>query len=357
MEQKVKVNNVQQSLDTPEREADFDRRRAAGHEAEYKRNRREWVENPEKAIVADYPLHVDLELSSACNLTCPMCPTVTDQYKESVEHKLMKYDLFTKVIDEIGPKGVYSIRVSWVGESTMHKKFIDCIKYAKSHGIKEVSTLTNGYKLKDPAYCDQIVEAQLDWITISVDGVDSVYEEIRKPITFQDIQDGLRALRDARERAGSLKPAIKIQGVWPAVKKNADRYMDVFTPLTDMIYTNPLIDYLHNDKEIEYVPNFTCYQPFQRLVIRSNGDAVMCSNDDMGKHIVGDANSETVHQIWHGEKMKVVRKMHLEHRATTENAVCARCYVPRAREMEKAVVKGRPVEIEGYKGRTQEIGK
>ena len=355
--EKVKVNNVQQSLDTPEREWDFNRRRAAGHEAEYAQNRREWFENPEKRLVADYPLHVDLELSSACNLTCPMCPTVTDAYKENVELKLMKYELFQKVIDEIGPKRVYSIRVSWVGESTMHKRFIDCIKYAKAKGIKEVSTLTNGYKLTAPVYCEQIVDSQLDWITISVDGVDSVYESIRKPITFAQIQQGLKNLKQARDRRSSLKPGIKIQGVWPAVKKNADRFMEVFTPLTDMIFTNPLIDYLHNDSGIEYVPEFTCYQPFQRLVIRSNGEAVMCSNDDMGHNVVGDANDETVHQIWHGEKMAAVRKLHIEHRAVKENVVCARCYVPRAREMEEAVVNGRTVFIEGYKGRTQEIGK
>lgn len=355
--EEVKVNNVQQSLDTPEREAEFNKRRAAGHEAQYQQNRREWFENPSRQIVADYPLHVDLELSSACNLSCPMCPTVTEAYKQNVELKLMKLDLFKKVVDEIGPKGVYSIRVSWVGESTMHKSFIECIKYAKAHGIKEVSTLTNGYKLTDPKFCDQIVEAELDWITVSIDGVDEVYERIRQPITFQDIQNGLKNLKEARQRQNKIKPGIKIQGVWPAVKQNADKYMDVFTPLTDLIYTNPLIDYLHNDKDIQYVPNFTCYQPFQRLVIRSNGQAVMCSNDDMGHVVIGDANTQSVHEIWHGEKMGQIRRDHIEHKALEKNEVCRRCYVPRARQPEEATVKGKKVLIEGYAGRVQEIGK
>jgi radical SAM protein with 4Fe4S-binding SPASM domain len=353
----VKVNNVQQSLDTPEREADFDRRRAAGHETEYRRNRRQWHENPERHLVEDYPLHVDLELSSACNLKCPMCPTVTEMYKTNVDLMLMKYDLFKKVVDEIGPAGVYSIRVSWVGEATMHKQFIEAIKYAKSKGVKEVSTLTNGYRLSDPGFCDQIVESQLDWITVSIDGVDATYEKIRKPITFPQIQQGLRNLKEARARAGSLKPGIKIQGVWPAVKENPDRYMTVFTPLTDMIFTNPLIDYHHNDTDIEYVPNFTCYQPFQRLVIRSNGEAVMCSNDDMGQVVVGDARTQTVREIWHGERMERIRKDHIGHRALETIDVCKRCYVPRARVFEEATVLGRKVRIENYKGRRQEVGK
>lgn len=357
MEQSVKVNNVQQSLDTPEREADFDRRRAADHVEEYRKNREEWYNNPAKHLVADYPLHVDLELSSACNLKCPMCPTVTEMYKTTVDLMLMKVDLFKKVVDEIAAHGVYSIRLSWVGEATMHKQFIECAKYAKAKGIKETSTLTNGYKLIDTKFCDQIVEAEIDWITVSVDGVDKVYEDIRKPITFEDIQLGLKNLKEARERAGKLKPGIKIQGVWPAVKQNADRYLEIFTPLTDMIFTNPLIDYHHNDKDIEYVPNFTCYQPFQRLVIRSNGEAVMCSNDDMGQVVIGDAKTQTVREIWHGPAMNQIRKDHIEHKAIEKTEVCRRCYVPRVREFEEATVQGRKVMIENYKGRRQEVGK
>ena len=60
----------------------------------------------------------------------------------------MDFDLFKKVIDEIAFK-VPSIRLSLRGESTLHKNFVDCIKY-KENGIKEVSTLTHGFKLTIP---------------------------------------------------------------------------------------------------------------------------------------------------------------------------------------------------------------
>jgi len=192
---------------------------------------------------------------------------------------------------------------------------------------------------------------------VSIDGVDEVYEAIRMPITFADIQQGLKNLKEARARLNKIKPAIKIQGVWPAVKQNADRYMEVFTPITDLIFTNPLIDCHHHDEDVEYVLNFTCYQPFQRLVVRSNGEAVMCSNDDMGQIVIGDTRTQTVHEIWHGERMNQIRKDHIEHKALEKNPVCKRCYVPRVREFEEATVQGRKVMIENYKGRQQIIGK
>ena len=51
-------------------------------------------------------------------------------------------------------------------------------KYAKSRGIPEVSTLTNGAKLSGD-FLTQIVDAIIDWIAVSIDGTDQVYESIR----------------------------------------------------------------------------------------------------------------------------------------------------------------------------------
>ena len=39
--------------------------------------------NGQKQIIGDYPLLVDLETVSRCNLKCPMCPTVTDEFVDS----------------------------------------------------------------------------------------------------------------------------------------------------------------------------------------------------------------------------------------------------------------------------------
>lgn len=120
-----------------------------------------------------------------CNLKCPMCYTITDEFKEKVNAKLVDFELYKKIIDEISGK-VPALRLSLRGESTLHPKFIECIKYAKDKGIKEISTLTNGSKL-DLDFFEKIVNAGIDWITISVDGLNEEYEKIRKPLKFKDI--------------------------------------------------------------------------------------------------------------------------------------------------------------------------
>ena len=355
----VKVNNVQQSIDSEEREVRFNQRRAYGHEQAYLRNRRDWIELPAKQIVADVPLHVDIELSSVCNLTCPMCYTITKEFKSRVRSGLMDYGLFKKIVDECADENVFSIRLSLRGEALMHKKFVECIRYAKTKGIKEVSTLTNGKKLTDPELCDKVIDAGLDWITVSIDGVGDVYESIRKPITFDEIKLAMTNLMECRERRRAHKPAIKIQGVWPAVKQDCDAYLDTFVPLSDLVYTNPLVDYLSCDHpdQIEYMADFVCYQPFQRLVIASDGKGLMCANDQTGGLNIGDAREVTIHALWHSDALRVLRNDHLQHKGLAKYGACRACQVPRCREYEEATVKGRKILIENYKNRAQVIGR
>ena len=282
----VPINKGNYSMDTPEREALFERYRGEGWEAEYAEYRRKWVDHAKSQIVSDYPLLVDIELSSLCNLTCPMCYTITDEFAKRVNTTRMEWDLFTKIIDEIGGK-VPAIRLSLRGEATLHTKFVDCVRYAKEKGIKEISMLTHGGKLTLP-YFEKIAKAGIDWITISVDGIGSTYESIRKPLKFDDLLEKIKAIKRFKDENGLHRPVIKIQGLWPAIQENPQAYYDTFAPYADLIAFNPLIDYLGNDRKIEYLEDFTCPQQYQRLVIGADGLVMKCSNDEENREVIGD---------------------------------------------------------------------
>jgi len=171
-----------------------------------------------------------------------MCYTISDQFKQRVNVTLMDFDLFTRVIDEIGGK-VYSIRLSLRGESFLHQRIVDCVRYAKAAGIQEVSTLTNGLRL-DAELFVAMMEAGLDWLTISFDGLGDVYEKIRHPAKFEEAVKKIRSYHALREKAGRQKPAIKVQSILPAIERDPGAFYDLFAPITDMVSANPLIDFL-----------------------------------------------------------------------------------------------------------------
>jgi radical SAM protein with 4Fe4S-binding SPASM domain len=351
----VPINKGNYSMDTAEREVRFEVFKGEGWEKEYADYRREWSELPKRQEVRDYPLLVDLELSSICNLHCPMCYTITDKFKEQVNTTRMDWDLYCKIIDEIGGK-VPALRLSLRGEALLHKRFADCIRYAKSKGIKEVSTLTHGGKLTLPFF-EKIVEAGIDWITISADGIGESYERIRKPLKFEALLDKIKAIKKFKEERGLHKPVIKVQGIWPAIRDQAQEYYDTFAPHVDLVAFNPLIDYLGNDTRIEYLEKFTCPQQYQRLVIGADGLVMKCSNDEENREIIGDANKQSIHELWHSEKMNAVRQLHKRDRGFMESTVCKRCYLPRKTEDEEAEVGDRTFTVKNYVFRIQVVGK
>jgi radical SAM protein with 4Fe4S-binding SPASM domain len=351
----VPINKGNYSMDTPEREALFEKYRGEGWEAEYAEYRRNWIEFPQAQFVSEYPLLVDIELSSVCNLTCPMCYTITDEFKKHVNVTRMTWDLYTRIIEEIGGK-VPAIRLSLRGEATLHTKFVDAIRYAKDRGIKEVSTLTHGGKLTLP-YFEKIAKAGIDWITISADGVGATYEKIRGPLKFDDLLGKIKAIKRYKDEHGLHRPVIKVQGIWPAVREDPKAYYDTFAPYADLVAFNPLIDYLGNDTHIEYIENFSCPQQYQRLVIGADGLVMKCSNDEENREVIGDVAKESVHAVWHGEKMNRVRELHTRPRGFMQSAVCRKCYLPRKTNDEQANVGARTFIVKNYVHRIQVVGK
>jgi len=353
--QQIPINKGNYSMESPEREELFEQCRAEGWEEEYRKYRKNWVEFAKNKTISEYPLLVDAELASICNLKCPMCYTITDEFKEKVNVKLMEFEIFKKIVNEIGGK-VPALRLSLRGEPTLHPKFIECVKYAKNKGIKEVSFLTNGSKLTAD-FVKNIMEAGVDWITISVDGLDDVYEGIRKPLKFKETLQKIIDIKEIKSKHNSHKPVIKIQSVWPAIRDNPEAYYNTFEPYVDLIAFNPLIDYLGKDSDMAYDEVFSCPQHYQRLVIGADGLTMMCSNDEENIEITGNVANDTVHSIWHGKRLNEIRELHRRRGGFKELIPCRKCYLPRLTEdTEKAVVNGRVFTVKNYVNRRQEIG-
>lgn len=334
----------------------FNLKRGKGHLLSYIIDRFRWNIYPRIHRVSTFPTHIDLELSNACDLNCSMCYTTTDAFKKNVSKLNMSFDLFKKIIDECTHyKSHYSIRLSWRGEPFLNPQIFDMVRYAKSKGIKEVSTLTHGGFL-NPEKFEELMDAGIDWITFSTDGVGKEYEKIRAPLKFDEHLAKLKKYNEIKKRRKSVKPIIKIQGVWPAVEKSPDEYFATFSPIADQVTASPLLDFLRNDTNREYIENFTCPVLYERLTVGADGRADMCYNDEMGTVIVGDLNKETVYDVWHGKKLQHARDTHLKHLGVKKLPPCKYCMYPRKTKKESRKLKGKNITVENYTNRPQVVG-
>jgi len=333
----------------------FDYRRGKGHLISYLLNRIRWYLYPRIRYAGKLPDHVDIEVSSLCNMQCPMCYTMTDEFRQNVKQQFMDINLFKKIIDQCAENHVYSIRLSLRGESFIHPNIVEMIRYAKNRGIKEVSSLTNNLAL-NPEKFQEILDAGLDWLTISFDGVGETYEKIRRPAKFEDSYNKIKAYKKIKTEKKSVKPVIRIQSVWPAIKEDPNNFFHLFDPYSDEVVSNPLIDYLHKDTEIEYDPEFECPNLYQRMAIGSDGIVLLCSNDAMCYYPIGDANTQRLEEIWHGAKITEARAIHRNHRGVENYISCQQCYLPRKTTPVIQKIGDKKIVIDKYVGRTDKIG-
>lgn len=289
-------------------------------------NRIQWYLYPHFKHVPDFPIHVDFEVSSICNLKCPMCYR---PHRSDKNDGLMDFDFFKKAVDECARHGLYSIRLSWRGEPTLHPSLADMVAYAKKAGIKEVSFISNGVKLQgDLAHA--LVEAGLDYFSVSIDGTDKTYEKIRYPSKFPEIVSKLRNMRALREKTGKGFPRIRINSVWSAVEKNADEYFSIFSPIVDYITINP--DYDHSSKDSGINPAHVCQYLYQRMTVMWDGTVPLCICDKSKEVILGNIATHSLHDMWRGEVMQKTRQQQIEGKTDTI-APCTKCQRPLTKQL------------------------
>ena len=131
-----------------------------------------------------------VETSLACNLDCVMCPWKT--VRQDLGHR---GNMAPAVWEALAPflGEVASVDFSGGGEPLLQPRLFDWIKQARTHGC-DTGFLTNGLLLTQDEV-KRILDLEMTWIGISVDGADApTYEAIRKKSSFDTVCRNIRYL-------------------------------------------------------------------------------------------------------------------------------------------------------------------
>ena len=299
--------------------------------------RDKWHKNPEKQIVGNFPLHLDIESTRKCNLRCPMCPrTIKLNRGEKIEEDDMDFGLFKKIIDEGVANGLYAIKLSYLGEPLICKDIVKMVAYAKSKGIVDIMFNTNGVLLTKNM-SKKLIKAGLDKIFISFDSpFKERYEKIRVGAKFEKTIENVKNLIEIRTKLNSPTPIVRISMV--TMKENKDEVLDyikLWKPIVDLIGFCDYINPQGMDKEKRYAiklkqnKNFVCSQLYQRLIVQYNGNVGLCCVDYDAECNLGNAKKDSIKDIWKGKEMQKIRKLHNDGK-WDKVPLCAKCHMPYA---------------------------
>jgi radical SAM protein with 4Fe4S-binding SPASM domain len=284
--------------------------------------RRLWTENPQSLSPGSFPLHLDIEVTSACNLKCPFCATTYTKF----ENGFMKWETVKKILDEAGDNGLYACKFNFRGEPLLHKDIGKFISYAKKKGIIDVFFNTNAVLLTEDK-AKMLIDSGLDRLTVSFEGFEkTLYERNRAGAKFEEVVANVERLRNLREKVCRTKPKIRIQAVLvPELKDSLDEYVSFWKDRVDQVSYNemePSVDTVNNKiKSIK--SSWICPFPYQRMTVMWDGTLTACKNDYYGKLAMGNIDSVSIKKCW-TDSLDTLRKLHKKGQAHDIEA-CGEC--------------------------------
>lgn len=302
--------------------------------------RGERTERLADAVPLSTPWTMFIEPTNACNFRCDYCPTGHTDLLERVGRKntLMSYELFCKLVDDLRafPRRLKMCNVYKDGESLIHPRFCDMVRYLRAADVTENIWLKTNGALLTPALNAELVTCGLDMIGVSVQHVHAqgFYDIAKVRIDYDKYRVGVLDLYQ-RSRGTSTRISAKIADVGFSEADKAQFIAD-FSDRCDFIAieglhgwsTSEVFDFkLGTDQAFDGTPRkekIACPLVLYMLTVSANGDVSICNDDWAHYHQIGNAAHMGLADIWNGARLRDFRLMHLEGRRG-ENMACANC--------------------------------
>jgi len=294
----------------------------------------------ETVIPLSVPFIINVDPADTCNFQCKFCPTGDRKLMNSTpgrKHGVMDFELYKKIIDDICEfaKPIKVLRLYKDGEPFLNPRMGEMIGYAREKGCAErIDTTTNG-TLLNPKRNIEVIEAGLNRINISIEGVNAeqYWEFSKRRINFEKLVENIRHLYENRKQCEII---VKINGDILS-EDDKKKFYEIFGDIADGVYIEHIMscwpeyklkgvevnqEYGIYGQKIKEV--MVCPYGFYSFSINSDGSASICFLDWYRKLIIGDAKTQKVKDIWTGEQLREYQKMFLMKKRKT-HPVCGNC--------------------------------
>lgn len=288
------------------------------------------------------PFSLSIEPTTACNLSCPECPSGLKQFTRPTGK--LDLSLHKRMLAQVA-KSVFYINYYFQGEPFLHPQFLELIKEAKKNKIY-TATSTNAHFI-DAKKAEEIVHSGLDRLIISIDGMtQETYENYRIDGELKKVIEGTERLVEAKKELNSKTPHLIFQFL--VVKPNEHEVPQIFelgktmgidevriksAQLYDYQKGNPLMPENEQYSRYKLQPNGTyklkyktgnhCWRMWSSSVLTFDGKVVPCCFDKDAQHILGSVEENEFKNIWKNNKYSSFRKAVLADRNKID--ICKNC--------------------------------
>ncbi len=290
------------------------------------------------------PTVYNIETTNACNMKCKMCPRTTMMTRDI---ETLNPELFINIIEQLKPwteeewsnwcdfvVKEYNIQEDEMSENNFFLYIIP--KVIQLHGYgdplldKNMPQYVKALKAKgfysyfscNPANIDikqteEMFVSGLDYIKYSIESTD---DEKHKLIRGDEsnFTKSYKAILDLLKLKAEKKYKTKI--VITMLDLNAENQQEEFQKLREVFKDKDVYIYLKSEDQQWYREDYhgtnsihwseICQHPWLSMTIKSNAEVAMCMEDFNNDIVLGEANKNSLYDIWNGEKYNQFRKDH-----------------------------------------------
>ena len=274
-----------------------------------------------------FPRLISLELTNACNARCVMCP------RDHMSRKIgnMGMDVIEKLCRDAYKKPVQKINMFGFGESLLHPRLIDMINYVKKSLPGVELNLSTNAQLLDDRLASELLSSGIDKINIDIDGVTKeTYERVRKQLKFETVTANINNLIQMRNKLHSRVVVSVTIIEMDLTKAEIQSFRRLWAGKADIVYVNHYNTWtgIFPDRNTPKVKlnkfMAPCKNPWKEMIVNYNGSVAFCCMDFNSTIVIGNIMEQTIEEIWRGEKMEKLRRLHLQGRYN-EIPICSRC--------------------------------
>ena len=291
----------------------------------------------EEIIPLQTPFRVLLEASGACNFRCSFCAHGQENSSGEVN---MPLELAQKCIDDLNkfPQKIKSLSFFNHGEPLLNSKLHDMISFAREAQVADCIDITTNASLMTHENADKIINAGIGVINISIYGLDAgqYYKTSKAVIDFDKLLGNIKYLYEIRD---TCKVTIKISDASLADENDKARFFDIFQDMCDTISVEHVVpmyyglkssetaeetlDIYFNKKVIKKI----CPVSFYTLSVNAEGIISPCCIDWRHELPFGNANSQSLFDIWNGT---AYREFYIQQLTSSRQSIlpCRNCGYP-----------------------------
>lgn len=272
------------------------------------------------------PLELNIEITGHCNHRCVFCPQTT--MTRPKDH--MDPALFEKLIREASGWAEL-VLLHLGGEPMLHPRFDELLAIARRYRVPTLLSTNAG--VLDADRRERLRNNPPDIVIFSIDSTDAeTYRALGRTGSFEKTTEWVRSFL-AEKPAGEL-PLTMVQLI--LMKDNAHQARaferEWRAAGADLVRIKPYFDFpAVEDYRGTGAPDRgrgRCIYLWRQMAVLWDGRVVACCLDMEGETHMGDANEQSLAEIWNGAPMTELRALHNAGRAS-EVSPCNDCTMPR----------------------------